>query len=115
MSNRKTPELRSHTPSSLSRPSSAASLRTASRISQRPTSRLSQRSNTRQSVRLGSQLQALVTSITGITYANNAEDFEDMLDIVARKVDAVSKQVMSTDMKAVYGQLRGYAYDPEAF
>ena len=110
MSQRRTPDPRSGTPTSVSRPSSAASLRTASRISQRPTSRLSQRPNTRQSVRVGPQLQALVTSITGLTRERNGEDYEDMLDILVRKVDVVSKQAMSTDMKTLYEQLKGLVH-----
>lgn len=107
MSHRRTPEPSSATPTSFSRPSSVASHRTASRISQRPTSRLSQRPNTRQSVRVGPQLQALISSVTGLTHGVDGEDYEDMLDILVRKVDVVSKQAMGSDMKTIYEHMKG--------
>ena len=99
MSNHNIPSS-SRPPSSLSRPSSSASHRTISRLSaHRPTSRVSQRPSTRQSARVSQQIHDLITQVTGYNSTANSDEYAEALEIVSKRIDAISKQAVGIDLK----------------
>lgn len=90
-------------PSSISRPSSALSQRTASRISHRPLSRLS-RPATRQASRIAPLCQSLITNLTG--FNPEQEDFDDLVEAIIRRLDLNGKHGPAPDFRTVQNQLK---------
>ena len=108
MSNHNIPSS-SRPPSSLSRPSSSASHRTISRLSaHRPTSRVSQRPSTRQSARVSQQIHDLITQVTGYNSTANSDEYAEALEIVSKRIDAISKQAVGIDLKTAQTHLKRY-------
>lgn len=101
------PSVASRPSSSLSRPTSSASQRTTSRLSQRPVSRLSRRPSTRQSARVTPLYKTLVNQVSGYTEENDEENFNTAMDLVRRRLDAVTKQAVAYDMSIVEIHLKG--------
>ncbi|PAV21033.1 hypothetical protein PNOK_0366000 [Pyrrhoderma noxium] len=93
-------------PSSISRPSSALSQRTASRISHRPLSRLS-RPATRQASRIAPLCQSLITNLTG--FNPEQEDFDDLVEAIIRRLDLNGKHGPAPDFRTVQNQLKNFS------
>ncbi|KAI0638473.1 Spc98 family-domain-containing protein [Trametes polyzona] len=98
-------------PSSASvRPGSSVSVRPPSSASgRRPISRFSHRAPTRQSSRLLPLCESLVTQLTSLTPAADAEDFQAAVDYVAKNLDSTVRPSGSTDFATIDKVIRGHA------
>ncbi|KAI0375943.1 hypothetical protein BV20DRAFT_932428 [Pilatotrama ljubarskyi] len=92
------------------RPPSSASVRPISSAStRRPISRFSQRAPTRHASRLLPLCESLVSHLTGITPAVDAEDFQAAAEYVARSLDSTIRPAGSTGFQTVDRIMRGHA------
>ncbi|KAG8900546.1 hypothetical protein FRB99_005985 [Tulasnella sp. 403] len=92
----------------VSRPSTSHSQhRPASRISQRPGSRISYRTPSRHTTRFASDLQTLVTQVTGLTSDKDIEEFNETCDAAGRSLEANRYTGLSPDMGEVDARLDG--------